>query len=170
MVARKMSHIAMLAALCIALRWAFGPFPNVKPITAFFLVSLSFLDLGSSLLVMMLTMLGSSLIFGFSIVVIWQIHSFTVLMLGWRFFVLPLTNRLPYAIWWQSGLAGLVAFAYGFLISIPISVQFGTNLIVYWVNGLFFDLLHAVSTVLFYPLIFQIVRRFYHHEKNNFRL
>lgn len=169
MVARKMSHIAMLAALCIVLRWAFGPFPNIKPITAFFLVSLAYLDLGSALLVMCLTMLGSSFIFGFSIVVIWQIMSFAVLMLFWKFFVLPLTNQLSYAIWWQSGLAGFVAFVYGFLISIPISVQFGVNLVVYWLNGLFFDLLHAVSTVLFYPIIIQIVRRFYHHEKNSFR-
>ena len=31
MSARRMSQIAILAALCIALRLVFAPFPNVKP-------------------------------------------------------------------------------------------------------------------------------------------
>ncbi|MGT2753370.1 hypothetical protein [Streptococcus ovis] len=169
MLAKKMSHIAMLAALCIVLRWGFAPFPNIKPITAFFLVSLSYMELGSALLVMLLTMLGSSLIFGFSLVVVWQIVSFTVLMCCWRFVILPITRRLPQAIWWESILAGLVAFSYGFIISIPIAIQFGTNNILYWLNGLIFDGLHAVSTLLFYPVILQIIRRFYDEAKTNFR-
>ena len=84
MSARRMSQIAILAALCIALRLVFAPFPNVKPVTAFFLVSLLYLDFWDSFLIMMLTMLGSSLIFGFSLVVAWQIFGFGVILLLWR--------------------------------------------------------------------------------------
>lgn len=170
MSAKKMSQIALLAALCIVFRAAFAPFPNVKPVTAFFLVSLLHLDLLDCLLIMSLTMLGSSLIFGFSLVVLWQILSFLLLMLIWRFAVLPLTQFFKRRVWIQSVLAGLLAFSYGFWISIPISFQFGTNLYIYWLNGLFFDLLHGVSTVLFYPIIYQLFRRFYHDEKTIFRL
>lgn len=169
MSAKKMSQIAILAALCIVLRVAFAYFPNVKPVTAFFLVSLLYLDFWDSFLVMALTMLGSSLIFGFSLVVAWQILSFGVILLLWRYLVLPLTKRLKQRVMLQSVLAGLVAFSYGFWISIPIAYQFGANLYFYWLNGLFFDLLHAISTVLFYPVIYLLLRRFYHDEKSIFK-
>ena len=169
MSARRMSQIAILAALCIALRLVFAPFPNVKPVTAFFLVSLLYLDFWDSFLIMMLTMLGSSLIFGFSLVVAWQIFGFGVILLLWRFLVLPLTASLPHKILIQSVLAGLVTFTYGFWISIPIAFQFGLNLYLYWLNGLVFDLLHAISTVLFYPVIYLLLRRFYKDEKSSFR-
>ena len=169
MSARRMSQIAILAALCIALRLVFAPFPNVKPVTAFFLVSLLYLDFWYSFLIMMLTMLGSSLIFGFSLVVAWQILSFGILLWLWRFLVLPLTAKFSRQIWLQSLLAGLLTLSYGFWISIPIAFQFGLNLYLYWLNGLFFDLLHALSTVLFYPVIFLLLRRFYKDEKSSFR-
>lgn len=165
MSAKRMSQITILAALCIALRMAFAYFPNVKPVTTFFLVCLIYLDLWDSLMVMALTMLGSSLIFGFSLVVAWQILSFGLLMLFWRFLVLPLTRGLNNVVTIQSILAGLVALSYGFWISIPIAYQFGANLYVYWLNGLFFDFLHALSTALFYPIIYQLFRRFYQNEK-----
>jgi hypothetical protein len=169
MSARRMSQIVILAALCIALRLAFAPFPNVKPVTAFFLVSLLYLDFWDSFLIMMLTMLGSSLIFGFSLVVAWQILSFGILLWLWRFLVLPLTAKFSRQIWLQSLLAGLLTLSYGFWISIPIAFQFGLNLYLYWLNGLFFDLPHALSTVLFYPVIFLLLRRFYKDEKSSFR-
>lgn len=165
MTAKRMSRIAILAALCIALRLGFAYFPNIKPVTAFFLVSLIYLDLKDSILVMALTMLGSSLIFGFSLVVVWQIFSFAMIMLIWYYFLLPLTRRLKKAIVFQSIVAGLITFTYGFWISIPIAYQFGANLYIYWLNGLFFDLLHAISTALFYPIIDQLFRRFYYDEK-----
>lgn len=169
MSARRMSQIVILAALCIALRLAFAPFPNVKPVTAFFLVSLLYLDFWDSFLIMMLTMLGSSLIFGFSLVVVWQILSFGILLWLWRFLVLPLSARFSHQILLQSLLAGLLTLSYGFWISIPVAFQFGFNLYLYWLNGLFFDLLHAISTVLFYPVIYLLLRRFYKDEKNSFR-
>ena len=169
MSARRMSQIAILAALCIALRLVFAPFPNVKPVTAFFLVSLLYLDFWDSFLIMMLTMLGSSLIFGFSLVVAWQILSFGILLWLWRFLVLPLSARFSHQILLQSLLAGLLTLSYGFWISIPVAFQFGFNLYLYWLNGLFFDLLHAISTVLFYPVIYLLLRRFYHDEKSSFR-
>lgn len=168
MTVKKMSQIAVLAALCIVLRMAFGAFPNIKPVTAFFLVSLLYFDFWDSFLIMTLTMVGSSLIFGFSVVVLWQVLSFGLIMLVWRYIFLPVTNKMKSAILFQSILAGFLAFSYGFCISVPLAFQFGANLFVYWMNGIFFDLLHAISTTLFYPLIYQIFRRFYHDEKNNF--
>lgn len=54
---------------------------------------------------------------------------------------------------------------YGALISLPLSIQFQTDFWLYWINGIAFDLAHAVSTVLFYPIVYNIFRRTYPHEK-----
>ncbi|WP_236682931.1 MULTISPECIES: hypothetical protein [unclassified Streptococcus] len=56
---QKLSYIVMLSALSIVLRVAFGAFPNIKPLTAVFLISLCYLPLVDSLLIMALTMVGS---------------------------------------------------------------------------------------------------------------
>lgn len=165
MSARRMSHVAILAALSIVLRFAFGAFPNIKPLTAIFLVCLFHLPLLDSLLVMALTMWGSSFLFGFSVVVWWQVVSYAVLMLVWRFLVIPLTEGKKAELIWQSGLAASLTFLYSLLIGIPTAYQFGVNLWIYWLNGLGFDILHAGSTALFYPFIYSIFRRLY-REKN----
>ncbi len=162
---RRLSRIAILAALAIALRIVFAQFPNVKPVTALFLVCLFYLDLSDSLLVMAMTMLGSSLLFGFGVVVFWQILSFGVILLVWWYGIVPFAREFDWVKWLLPILAGLSAFLYGFVISIPIAVQFQTNLIVYWINGLVFDLAHAVSTGLFFPILYQLFWRFFKHEK-----
>ncbi|CYW02794.1 hypothetical protein [Streptococcus suis] len=64
-------------------------------------------------------------------------------------------------LWLQSLLAGILVFLYGLTISFLSATQFGTSPIVFWLNGLVFDSLHAASTVLFYPIIDYIFRRFY---------
>ncbi len=162
---RQISQIVMLAALSIALRLAFGALPNIKPISAIFFVSLCFLPLSNSLWIMALTMLGSSLLFGFGLIVFWQIASFALVMLVWRSLMIPLIHRgrLPLGI--QSLLAGAILFLYGFAISLPMAWQFGINPIPLWLNGLSFDILHSISTVLFYPIIYSIFRRYYPYEK-----
>lgn len=164
---RRISQIVILAALAIALRFAFAALPNIKPISAIFLVSLCFCPLKDSLWIMALTMLGSSLLFGFSLVVFWQISSFAIVMLLWYAFVIPFIRKGQLALKWQSLLAGIILFSYGFSISLPIAWQYGTNPIVYWLNGLSFDVLHSLSTVLFYPIIYSIFRRYYPYEKSS---
>lgn len=164
---RRMSQIVILTALSIALRFAFAPFPNIKPVSAIFLTSLCFFSLRDSLWIMTLTMLGSSLLFGFGIVVFWQIMSFAVVMCFWRLLIVPLVWKKKLSLVCQSLLSGAILFLYGFTISLPIAWQYGTNPIVYWLNGLSFDILHSVSTILFYPIIYSIFRRYapYENEK-----
>lgn len=157
---KRMSRVAILAALAIALRFAFASFPNIKPIAAIFLICLLYFPLFDSLLIMTLTMLGSSLLFGFGIVVCWQILSFAGVLLLWKYLVLPLIKNGKLSISLQSFLAGFSMFFYGFLISLLSAVQYGVNPFVYWLNGLTFDLLHVLSTALFYPIIYHIFRRF----------
>lgn len=158
---KRLTRIVILAALCIALRFAFVAFPNVKPISAIFLVSVLYLGLADSLWMMATTMLGSSLLLGFGFVVWWQILSFGILLSLWHFLILPTCRSLAV----RSVLAGLLMLLYGCLISLPLAIQYQTDFLLFWVNGIAFDLAHAVSTSLFYPIIYSIFRRTYPHEK-----
>ncbi|HFI0256432.1 TPA: hypothetical protein ACGOVD_001101 [Streptococcus suis] len=160
---KRMARIVMLAALCISLRFAFMSFPNVKPISAIFFVSMSYFQRMDSLWVMSLTMLGSSLLMGFGVVVLWQILTFAILMCIWSWLI----KRLSLSIFLESIVVGILIFFYGALISLPYVVQYQMNFVVYWLNGLAFDIAHAVSTILFYPIIYSIFRRIFTHEKIN---
>ncbi|HEL1557180.1 TPA: preprotein translocase YidC [Streptococcus suis] len=135
--------------------------PNFKPLTAIFLVSLSYLTLVEGWIVMGLTMIGSGLLFGFSVVVLWQVISFGIVQLIWWMLIRPfvLNKGMPLGI--QGLLAGFLVYIYGLLISLLTAAQFGINPFIFWINGLIFDTLHMVSTVLFYPIIYHIFRRFY---------
>lgn len=153
---KQMSRIAILAALAIALRLSLVSLPNIKPITALFFVCLLYLPFFDSWCIMVLTMVGSALLLGGGVVVLWQVVSFTGLFLLWYYLVRPQKSlSLPL----QSMVAGCMAFLYGLFISFLSASQYGANPIAYWLNGLSFDLLHAVSTALFYPIIFHIFRR-----------
>lgn len=160
MSAKRISYIVMLAALSIVLRLVFGPFPNIKPITAIFLVSMGYFSLVDSLLIMALTMVGSSILLGFGVIVLWQIISFAMVMLIWRTICRPLFEKYATSLLVQAVAAGLLVFVYGLVISFLSASQYGTNPLVYWLNGLIFDCLHALSTTLFYPIIYHIFRRF----------
>lgn len=157
----RFCKLIMLVALSITLRIFFGAFPNIKPLTAIFLVSLSFMGLMDAWLVMTLTMVGSGLLFGFGPVVLWQVLSFGLVQLLWWCLVKPLVNKERLSIWLQSLLAALLVYVYGLIISILSAWQFGLSPLIFWFNGLFFDSLHAISTFLFYPIINYIFRRFY---------
>lgn len=158
---KRLSRIVLLVALAIVLRLAFGAFPNIKPLTAIFLVALSYMGLMDAWLVMALTMVVSGLLFGFGPVVLWQVLSFGLVQLLWWGLVRPFLHKEHFAIWLQSLLAAALVYVYGFVISILSAWQFGLAPFIFWLNGLFFDSLHAVSTFLFYPIISHIFRRFY---------
>ncbi|HFU4060329.1 ECF transporter S component [Streptococcus suis] len=158
---KRLSRIVLLVALAIVLRLAFGAFPNIKPLTAIFLVALSYMGLMDAWLVMALTMVGSGFLFGFGPVVLWQVVSFGLIQLIWWGLVRPFMHKDRFTIWLQSLLAAVLVYVYGFVISILSAWQFGIAPFIFWLNGLFFDSLHAVSTFLFYPIIYHIFRRFY---------
>ncbi len=159
--ARQIGRIVTLTALCIVLRIVFGPFPNIKPLAAIFLVSIGYIGIVEATLLMVLTMISSGILFGFGIHILWQVLSFAVVQIIWKGMLTTGCIDKERTILVQSILAGLLAFMYGLIISIFTAMQFGISLIPFWLNGLFFDVLHGLSTLFFYPIIFQIFRRFY---------
>lgn len=160
MSSKRIARISILAALAVVLRFAFVAFPNIKPITAIFLVSAVFLGLLDSLLIMTLTMLVTGIYLGFGPVVLWQILSFSLVLCLWDIIVVPMIEQKRLALWGQALLAAIVVMVYGFLISLFSAYYFGFSPLIFWLNGLSFDGLHASSTFIFYPIIYSIFRRF----------
>lgn len=165
---KQISRIAILSALCVVLRYAFAALPNVQPITAIFLISALVFSLSESILIMAVTMLVSSFLLGFGPWVFWQIFSFAVILLVWKYLLYPLTRALKFAkineIVLQSLFAGLLGIVYGVVIDSCYAFLYGMPWWTYVLTGASFNLAHALSTILFYPLILPIMRRFTHEK------
>ncbi|MDG3142131.1 ECF transporter S component [Streptococcus suis] len=157
---RQMTKIALLSALCVVLRYAFAPFPNIQPISALFFVLVTVEGLGFAVLVMSLSMLISSFLLGFGIWVIFQIISFAVVLVIWRF--LPKRSGSV----WATILSGVLAFGYGIVIDSLMAPIFGMPWWSYVLAGLPFNLNHALSTLCFYPLLHLILRRYYDEKSH----
>lgn len=156
MTTNRLTRLALLTALCIALRHAFTAFPNVKPITAIFLVIAASLGLMDSLLVMTLTMTVTAFILGFGPWVAWQVLAYGLVLIFWKSVVFSLTNRLKSATIRtivQSVLAGLMGLVYGVVIDSLSAILYQMPIWAYLLNGMVFNLAHVVSTTLFYPIV-----------------
>ena len=150
---QRLTRIAILASMCVGLRYAFAGLPNIQPISAiFFVVTLS-MGLIDGWLVMALTMIITSFLLGFGPWVFSQILTFAVLMAIWSL----IAHRLP--LLGQTILATILSFLYGVIMDYSYGLLFNSG----WAfvsSGLYFDGLHAVSTLCFYPIVFTIFRRF----------
>ena len=84
----------------------------------------------------------------------WSIdYAFGVLMALWSL----IAPRLSLV--WQIALVTLLSFLYGVLMDYSYGLLFRSG-ITFVISGLLYDTYHAVSTLLFYPFIQSIFRRF----------
>ncbi|ERJ77739.1 membrane protein [Streptococcus sobrinus] len=161
----RLTRLALLTALCIALREAFSGLPNVQPITAIFLVVTLTYGLVDGIILSSLTMLLTGFLLGFGEVVFRQMLAFALICFIWHWLArlfksFPLNLALPLQIMAAAGLSLL----YGLILDVSSALIFSTPILAYILAGLTFDLLHAASTALFYPIIFSIFRRFSHEK------
>lgn len=152
--------MALLSALCVVLRLQFSFWGNVQPITAIFLVATIWLSLLEGVLIMAVTMLVTSFMLGFGIWVPLQILSFGLVLLLWHQ-LFPLIKEKQLL---QILVAGLLAFLYGGVIDSLMAGLYGMPWWSYVAAGATFNVAHALSTALFYPLIMMIFRRIYHEK------
>ncbi|EHI70194.1 ECF transporter S component [Streptococcus ictaluri] len=160
MSAKVISRIAVMSALCFVLRLAFSSLPNVQPVTAIFLVYLLCYGLAEAVLLMGLCMLLTSFILGFGPWVFWQISAFAIILLVWKVLLYPLSKKVVrYDLLIQSLMAAFCGLAYGFLIDAAFAYLYSMPWWTYLLAGMPFNLAHAVSTFVFYPLILLLFRR-----------
>ena len=150
----KLTRLAILTALSCVLRFSMSALPNVKPITALFFVIMLCFGLSDAILVSALTMILTGLLMGFSIIILGQIVSYAIILT-----IASILCRVFSNIIIRTGLVFLLTMLYGFVISIFSAYLFGASFWPFWLGGLTFDLAHAISTSLFFPIIFGIFNR-----------
>lgn len=156
---QALARIAIFSALGVVSRLAFAALPNIQPITALFFVLMEVLGLPATLLIMAVTMLVTSFLLGFGPWVLGQLLAYALVLILARG-GLALTTK----IWQRMVLVALLSLLYGWLMSLYSAAFFEMPVWAYWLNGLSFDLLHAGSTLLFYPTLYQIFRRMQHEK------
>lgn len=162
----RIALLAILTALVTVGRLGFSlPFlPNIQPMTALLIIITLNIGVVDGLVVSVLSMLVSNLMLGMGPWTIFQIISFSVTILltgAVKYFYTfgSRRNRIVY-----GGVAFLTGFVYGFIISVLTYYLYGmNNFVVYYLNGLPFDALHAVGNLVFFiilePIIVPIIRR-----------
>lgn len=138
--------------------------PNIQPMTALLLIIALNIGVIDSLIVSLISILLTNLFLGMGPWTIMQILSFTVIILltglikyFYRFG--SFTHRIIFSVW--AGLTGLI---YGLIVSYLNFHLYGmNNFLVYYMNGLPFDLLHAVGNIGFFfilePIIVPIIKQ-----------
>jgi uncharacterized membrane protein len=161
---RQVTLLAMLTALCVALRIVKIPIPNVQPVTAILMLVTLQLGLAAGLILAVNTMVLSNIFLGFGIWTIPQIGAYAgcILLVGFLARVTPLRRWF----WAQLTLCGLLGFLYGFLVSLGMAVfgqLSGLGFWAYYLAGIPFDGYHAAGNLVFYfvlkkPLVLALTK------------
>ncbi|EHJ57263.1 hypothetical protein HMPREF9318_00736 [Streptococcus urinalis FB127-CNA-2] len=164
MAIKQMTRIAIFSALCVVLRIAFSSLPNIQPITALFFVISLYFGLSEAILVMTITMFTSSFLLGFGPWIFWQILSFSIILMIWKILIVPLFSKFKFErvikLLLQSLILALLAFCYGLLIDSFFAYIYSMPWWSYVLAGFIYNIGHALSTGLFYPILVSIFRRF----------
>ncbi|HER5507623.1 TPA: ECF transporter S component [Streptococcus pyogenes] len=166
MSAKFMSRIAIMSALCVVLRMVFISLPNVQPVTAFLLSYLLYFGLAEAVLVMMLCLFLSAFLLGFGPWVFWQVTCFVLVLLLWRFVLYPLSQQFPkYQLGYQAFLVALCGLLYGVLIDTCFAYLYSMPWWSYVLAGMPFNIAHALSTLVFFPVVMMLFRRLISEQK-----
>ncbi|WLV77356.1 ECF transporter S component [Lacticaseibacillus parahuelsenbergensis] len=158
---RAVALLGLLTALCTVLRIVKVPIPNVQPMTDILMVVTLLLGLRWGLGLTVSTLVVSNLVLGFGLWTLPQIAAYMICMLVLQAIVLmlPVVRRL---LWLQIGLAGLLGYLYGFVVSLGMAVIGSLNGLGFWayyISGLLFDTYHAIGNLVFYPIVLVVLQQ-----------
>lgn len=162
----RIALLAILTALVTVGRLAFSLpiLPNIQPMTALLILITLNIGVIDGLVVAGLSMLLTNMMLGMGPWTVFQIISFAVVILvtgvlKYFYDFGSFSNRLVFSIW-----ALIAGFLYGLIISVFSFYLYGmNNFVVYYINGLPFDSLHAVGNFGFFfllePIIVPIIQK-----------
>lgn len=160
---RVITLISLLSALCIVSRIGMVDFPNIKPVTSIIIIASLIFGWRFGLALVIITVLGSDLILGMGFYTIMQIIAWgsvaLVSSLLGKFY-----KKIP--IWVMAIYAGLCAYLFGIAVSLNMLIIMGPiGFYTYWISGLPFDTVHAISDLIFYPILAPILIKLLESQK-----
>ena len=162
----RIALLAILTAFITVGRIGFAlPFlPNIQPMTALLIIIALNIGIIDGLVVSVLSMFLTNLILSMGPWTMFQMVSFALIILltgilKYFYSFGGIRNRIVFAAW-----AFLTGYIYGFIISVFTFYLYGmNNFMVYYLNGLPFDTLHAVGNLVFFfilePILVPIIRK-----------
>lgn len=152
---KKIAVIGLLSALNIASRIILKALPNIKPIAPIIFITSMILGPSYGIPIAVVTVLVSSLFLGFGIYVPFQIIGFCIVA-GVGAIVGKLFKKPNIIL--TSILCGFLGFVYGFIVSLDKLLMAGPYaFLVYYIQGLPFDFLHAMGNVIFYIVLYPVL-------------
>lgn len=161
---KRLTFIALMAALCSLGSLLTIFIPNFSLVLAFFLFMTTFAGLATGSLVMMITILLSNLrTGGVGPWTIFQISSYLLILIIWQLFLrTSLQNKRPIL---TALFAALLGFSFGFWNAImTVFFYHLANFFVYYLQGLYFDLSLCVATGIFYYLFARYLLPILNHK------
>ncbi|UUX33509.1 ECF transporter S component [Fundicoccus culcitae] len=170
----RITLIAVLTAFVTVGRLIFALpiLPNIQPMTAMLIIITLNIGVIDGITVSVFSVILTNIFLGMGIWSIMQIISFVVIMvltvvLKYFYKYGGLRNRIIFSIW-----AGITGFTYGFTISLMSYYTYGlSNFTVYYLNGIPFDILHAVGNLIFFfilePIIVPIIQKKFKHQNQS---
>lgn len=164
---RRITIIAMLATLSFVGRVMFTFLPNVQPTTVIILMTLYSFGLYEGLMVANLSMLISNIFLGMGPWTIPQMIAYSaVALISWYLF--SVFDKEIHIFVIISAISGIL---YGLIISLVQIPMFGWGFfVVYYLNGVSFDVLHAIGNVGFAIILFPLLEPLFRKYKNGGRL
>jgi energy-coupling factor transport system substrate-specific component len=159
---RELTYLSLVVSACVVGRLIFQFIPNVQPMTAIFLIITIQLGLSRGLIVCLLSILVTNIYLGMGVWTIEQLFSYFVVLCLTKL-ICQLRIFRDYVIF-QGIFSFVVGFIYGIVISYIDAQIYGMpSFFTYYLQGLAFDLSHAIGNICFYvilaPIFYQLLER-----------
>lgn len=158
---KKISLAAVLIALNLASRAMLQFLPNIKPVTAILILTSIFMGITLATLVNIGTVLISGVLFGMGTFIPFQFIAWElIIIVSYLFKNVLKKNKVIFVIY--AIISGLV---FGFIVSLDMLIIYGIGTFIpYYLNGLIFDLCHALGNAAFSFILFIVYKRLENNE------
>lgn len=160
---KRIAMIAILSTLSFVGRIMFTFLPNVQPTTTIILLITFYIGTRDGLLVAIISLLISNIYMGMGVWTIAQLGSYTLIVLIMSLLSkIPVKNRNTYL----SLLCFSSGILYGLFISLIQAPFFGwMSFIPYYINGIPFDVSHAVGNLGFFVILHPLLKTIFINQK-----
>lgn len=149
---KRIALLALLTGATVLGRIVMAPVPNVQPVTVILIFLSIYMGLTDALIVNALVIFISNMYLGFGPWTFYQILSYSIII--FLSFFLSKIKKFKDSILLQTVFAVFSGIFYGLIISIFTATMFSktSNFFVYYLNGLYFDIMHGVGNGVLYLL------------------
>lgn len=161
---KRIVFASVIIAVNFAMKFLLLYLPNVKPTTSLIILSSMYLGIISGTYIVAGIVFISGMLFGFGTFVPFQFAAWEIIaIVAFIFKDFLKKHKIIFVIY-----AMISGFFFGFVSSLDMLILYGRGaFITYYLNGLSFDLLHAIGNAVFSAILFVVFEHL--HKQKMFR-